>query len=341
MTDAAIAHQDMNHTPVSYSAMKKFREGGIHNYYRYKERELDEVTSDSLDLGTLIDEKLLNEAKFNDKFVIQTSSAPSSSNQIEFCEHVLNAADVTDDVLMEAYRISYANPPKTDKTLLKKAKEVYEANEAYIEEAPNLVGKKTYSEDDSFALNQIKMNIMGHKKLGPIFDAIDGNSYDGIEVMTHIKLEGMMHGLPIRGELDLAIINHTRKTVSVQDLKSTYVHLPNFKYQVRSNDYVMQQVIYEQLALQNIVPEGYELLNPKFIAVKTSGSYDVASISIPSIWMEQEKTQLKKDFELLSWHYASRKFKYDREYYEGDGTIELEFLEDLDKWKANVEHQLS
>lgn len=334
--------QELGHTPVSYSSLKKLRKGGIHEYYRYKERELEDESTPSTDLGTLIDEYLLNKEDFDNKYILDTTSAPTSPNQFQFAELVaLGGMDIS-----EAYKNSYKSPPKTEKTLLKKAEKVYEDNKEYIEFLPSVGDKLRFTEDQSFALSQISMNIQGHKWLRNIFPLTDfdqvGDSYRNgdIEILTHQYLKGFFKGLPIHGELDIVVINHKEKTVDIIDLKSTSYYLQNFGWQVKSQDYIMQAVIYVYLANQNLMIGGYQLNMPKLMPVRTVGDFGVGLFSIPKLWYKQELDKLKKEFKQLTWHYENKKFKYSKEYYEGDGVIELEYIKDMDLWKEEIEQSL-
>jgi hypothetical protein len=342
MTKAIDNLQQLGHTPVSYSSLKQFRKGGIHEYYRYKERELEPVSTNATDLGTLIDLYLLDKEAFEEGYILDTTSPPSSPNQLQFSQLVAEGACEID----EAYRLSYKNPPKTKKKLVEKAQEIYEANKEYIEMLPKVGEKLRYSENDSFALSQIMMNIQGHKWLRDYFPLENfdqrGDSFigEGIEILTHQHLEGIFQGLPIHGEIDLAIINHDKKVIDIIDVKSTSYYLQNFGWQVKSQDYVMQAVIYVYLANQNLMKGGYQLNYPKLMPVRTQGDFGVGVFEIPKEWYKQELDKLKQDFKQLKWHYENRKFKYSQEYYEGDGILQLNYIKDMDLWKEEIEQSL-
>jgi len=338
-TKAVKSHMRLGHTPISYSSLKKLREGGIHNYYRYKERELEPDTSPSLSLGTLIDEYFLNREEFDDKYILDDTEGPSSPNQQEFCRLVNEGVDID-----EAYKRSYKNPPKTSSILYKKAVELYEDNEDFIKLLPKLASKQGYSNDDSFILSQIKMNFLGHKVLSQIMGYID-DAPEHIEVKTHFKLKGLFSDLPVRGEIDLLIIDHEQQLISHFDLKSTNYHLCNFLWEVNKRDYAMQAVLYDQILLDIISRsdkyKNYEVTQPSIISARTTGSYDVAIFQLPEEWYNQEVRKLRDDFALLTWHYENNKFKYPKEYYEGNGIIELPFVEDRDLWKERIEQSLA
>lgn len=337
MSKAINQMKDMGHTPVSYSSLKKLRSGGINEYYRYKERELEPESSASLDLGTLIDEYFLNRDEFDDLYILDATEAPSSPNQFKFCELMVSGHSRE-----EAYKASYKNPPKTASKLTEKATELYEANKEYIEFFPNVGDRLRFSEDESFALSQISMNMMGHKYLRNIFPIAEVSEQIGenAEIKTRIQLEGVFCGLPIRGEIDLAYIDYKHKTVDIYDLKSTSYYLKNFGWQVKSQDYIVQAVIYTYLANQNLVGEGFTLQMPKLIPVRTQGDFGVGVYEVPKPWYKQELDKLRKDFEQLKWHYEQKKFKYSKEYYKGDGVLELEYIKDMDLWKEEIEQSV-
>lgn len=342
MNKATEHMKDLGHTPVSYSSLKQFRKGGIHEYYRYKERELEPVTSPSIDLGTLIDEYLLNRRQFDEKYILDVTEAPSSPNQLQFSQLVADGVCEID----EAYKRSYKNPPKTEKKLVEKAQKVYEANKEYINFLPKVGEKLRFTEDQSFALSQISMNIQGHKWLRNIFPLENfdqvGDVYKGehFDILTHQYLEGKFQGLPIHGEIDLVIINHKAQTVTAIDLKSTSYYLKNFGWQVKTQDYIMQAVIYVYLTNQNLMQGGYQLNFPMLMPVRTQGDFGVGLYSIPKDWYKQELDKLKEDFSQLIWHYENKKFKYSKKYYQGDGVLELEYIKDMDLWKQEIEQSV-
>lgn len=328
---------ELGHTPVSYTSVKEFKSGGIHQYYRYKERELEEVSTPSTDLGSLIDEYLLNREGFDDKYLLDTTAGPNSENQRLFCELVA-AGEVT---ISEAYKRCYKTAPKTESKLLEKAQILYEENKDYINFLPKIGEKLTYGEDTSFGLSQISMGIQGHKFLGKLFDLIKSGGTSDIEVFTHVHIETLFKGIPLHGELDIVVINHTQKTIRVYDLKSTSYHLVNFVWQVKKLQYVLQEVIYGILSKQELLPEGYTFEIPRLIAVRTQGDYGVGVYDIPKEWFKQEVKSFLETLEEIRWHYETKQFKYPREYYEGSGILELKYIKDMELWKEEIEQSIS
>lgn len=339
--DNQLAVQNYNsigHTPVSYSSLKKLRAGGILEFYRYKERELEQEYSDSLTLGTLIDIYLLNQEEFKEKYVVNDVESPSSPNQQKFCQLLAHSAYSIED----AYRESYSCKNKSEKKVAEESIALHKELAPYIKFIRDTVGKEYYSKDDSYALNQIRMNISGHKVARDLFPWItmQDNSKQ-FEILYHVDLTGEFEGFPIKGEVDLVVIDHVHMKVYVYDLKSTKAYIQNFKYEARNYGYFLQLYLYTLLVKQNLVPEGYTLEMPRFLIVRNQGSFNVGIRKVSKEQMMLEKTALEEDFKLLSWHYEHKKFKYPKEYYQGDGVLELEVIKNQDLWQQEIEDQLS
>lgn len=336
---AVTNYNEIGHTPISYSSLKKLRSGGINEFYRYKERELEDTYSESLTLGKLIDIYLLNQEEFKEKYVVNDVESPSSSNQQKFCQLLAHSGYSVED----AYRESYSCKSKSDKKVVEESTKLYEELKDYISFIRDTVGKEYYSKEDSYALNQIRMNISGHKVARDLFPWItmQGQVDTKFEILTHVNLTGEFEGFSIKGEIDLLTIDHEREQVIVYDLKSTKAYLQNFKYEARNYGYFMQLYLYTMLVKQNLVPEGYTLEMPRFLIVRNQGSYNVGIKKVPKEQMLLEKEALEQDIKLLAWHYEKRKFKYSKEYYEGDGVTELEVIKSNEVWQQEIEDQLS
>lgn len=345
--ELAVKHyHEIGHTAISYSALKQLKAGGIHQFYRYKERELAQASSPSLTLGTLVDEYLLNQEKFADKYVIRDVEKPGSPNQEKFAQLVAQGVDT----ISEAYKKSYAKPPKTESKLLEKAQALYTDLKDYIDFIPKAAGKEEYSMEDSYAINQIRMNIFGHKAAKKLFPWITGVDLpEHIEIRRHQDLRSTYKGFPIKGELDMVLIDHKFCRITVYDLKSTRSFLKNFKYQANSNDYFLQLFLYNQL-VQEIVEEMEELTGntytitlPRFIVVRNTGDFAVGVQEVHSKQLEKEEKDMEEYLDILTWHYSNRKFKYDKEYYTGTGSgiTKMDYVEDLNQWREDVNSQLS
>lgn len=341
--EAVQNYKEIGHTALSYSALKELRAGGIYQFYRYKERELEGKYSDSLTLGTLIDEYFLNQEKFSSKYIIEEGEAPSNATQLAFCHSMGSGLSAED-----AFRANYSTKNKSDKKIIEESQKKYKEFKEYIDFLPKAVGKETYTNEQSYALNQIRMNIAGHKVAKKLFPWVTmSETPDHIEIRTHVKLDSEYKGFPIKGEIDLIYIDHKKKEVIVYDLKSTKSHIKNFKYEARNYSYFLQLFLYGILVKNEILPELtegedlYTMKTPRFIVVRNQGCYSVGICQPDINQIKKEQRELLLDIETLSWHYSNKRFKYPKGYYEGDGIETLDYMEDVESWREDINQRLS
>lgn len=86
---------------------------------------------------------------------------------------------------------------------------------------------------------------------------IPDNQWDGIERLHQLKFKGEYNGTPIRGMLDLTIVDHTNKTIFPKDVKTTGAPEYKFYKSYVKWDYANQANMYDELLRQNIAKDAY------------------------------------------------------------------------------------
>lgn len=328
--------QKFGHTPLSYSAFKSYFQGGLSNFWRYKERELEDKSTVYTDFGNLLDLFILEPEVFKEKYTLMQVEKPSSnSNQNSFAKDIW----ANGFPIVEAYSRNYKVDKKSTEKIEFEAEKLYDTWKDYIVFMKENKDKEFYNESDNFAMNQIKMNMMSHKAIRKLF-CLD-HKPDSIELLTHLELTGKWYGnAPIKGELDLLRIDHENKTIRPIDLKSTESYLQNWGWKVRNFMYDIQGVLYPQLVSSNyeflINDEGYELLPMVFAVSRTKGDFASGAYTLPADWIKEATSKVNDAIEDITQAYELNQFTHPKAYYEGDGIIELEYNKDLRTWMEEL-----
>lgn len=340
MTKETLKQEDLlakqGHTPISYTSLKHFKRDGIKGFVNYKNRLIEEESSDSQDLGTLIDTYLLDPDQYKENYFVSEASTPSSSNQKEFADLVAAGSNV-----LWAYRQCYKTAPKSDEACQKKVDELLPSLEEYIKEFQLRAEKIPISEQDSFTLGQIRTACVTHPV---VVNWLPGMAeQDDVELLTHLSVTGEWQGLPIKGEIDIARLDHKNKTGQIADLKSTHKGPSGFDYDFFSYRYDEQLFVY-QVAFRDWMAErypDYRVLPPRALPVQTRSPYYVGLKRVPTEAFVETGNRLREVFEQIKWHYENEKFDFTYEVYHSEDNVEtINYRKDLESWIEELEQNI-
>jgi len=220
-----------------------------HPLYFYKDKILgEEDEEESLPtaylLGNMIECQLLFPHRFEDQFIREPEEmkSPSSPNQKEFCQHVING-----DSPEEAFRKCYSTKRKSDEKIAEKASEKYESLRQYIsftQEVENS-GKDPYTAEQKETVNAAVLDV----KTSSGYQWLE--SQDGTDLVQY-PLVGLMDVGPksvlTKGLADWLIVGD-RQVISI-DLKTTSKPLGDFGYSYHKYRYYRQQGYYREMLRQ-------------------------------------------------------------------------------------------
>lgn len=285
------------------------------------------ISASYLDKGTMIHMYLLQPEEFWDNYVILDYEVPKVKQQKDFCEAYANSIElIEDDKLVNAYKASYSNSKNID-AILKEAKSLVEKYKDYIEALNNEKNnKKVISFADLNMLKNIKNNIENHKKAKELLDnditAIWFNEF-------HINWEATQQNVSCKSLLDRVIFDHENHKITLIDLKTT-VNVYNFKHSVEEYDYY-RQIAFYILALTWYMEKDKDIditdydFEAYIIAIQSNGNNEVR---VFNMFNEKElldrKNLISNTLSEISYHLQTGNWDHTRNYYEGNGTEELE-----------------
>jgi hypothetical protein len=299
----------------SYSSLSKLLYSPKLFYSQYVLKQREEKTDAHLIEGKVIHCLLLEEDKFNEKFIISPLLLPSDNikglvdrvfriakenNQLD-----LDLKDHKDSILAILTEINLHQSLKTDDQRIDKV--VNDASESYFsylkeKEGRDVIDYSTYNNCkqivDALRNNTKAANVL---KLGPIEVGVDTHS----ELYLETELKDRPFG--IKGVIDRLVIDHNNKSITIVDFKTTGKSIVEFPESVDYYKYWLQSGIYKML-IEKIYLEklpGYSV-EFKFVVVdKYMQSYVFpVTDSTANKWIKDAEDLLKT----AEFHYKSRKY---------------------------------
>ena len=152
-----------------------------------------------------------------------------------------------------------------------------------------------------------------------------------IEFLDKFVVEFKCLNTDMKGELDRVIINHTLKTITPADFKTTGKTVYDFQFDFWKYRYDFQGATYHtglslNSKIKNLMNKGYNLETFKYIVVEKDGinrplvfniPFDVHQIGLHGGMVKGYKYEgLIDAVERLEWHTKNEKWDYPVEYYE-------------------------
>lgn len=197
----------------------------------------------------------------------------------------------------------------------------------------NTNGKTCLSPIDFKMLNNIKDNLIRHKKANwLLFNDMFLQFKNTILIEKTLEFE--IDDIKCKAKPDKVIINHENKTVFLIDLKTTSKSLNKFYSSFELYEYGRQLAFYKDALISVYGLENYEF-NCYIVAVQTVKYNEVAVFRITDNQLEKGKKQYLKLFNLYKEH-TKYGFEFPLEYYLS-ATGEVELKEEIDIYDDNGE----
>lgn len=123
---------------------------------------------------------------------------------------------------------------------------------------------------------------------------------DSIERLYQLKFRGEYEGIPLRGMMDLAVVDHKNKIIYPVDLKTSFKKEWDFPKSFIEWMYFIQAQLYSELLRQNIAGDDYfkdfKIANYRFIVI-SNGS------RVPLVW------EFKQTFSITDIKLGDRYFR--------------------------------
>lgn len=317
----------------SYSSLNKLMWNPQAFYQTYVLGNREERTDAHLINGKIIHALLLEEAKFNDQFIVSPANLPTGSTKTvvdsvyrHARELQLNGdqrtefTDFSDAVLDVLKDINLHQSLKTDQQRIDKI---------YTPEAINywnflkVRGNKTLIDQESYEFCKTAVDLIKQDKDLCHLIGCDVTDFDTREVFNEIPLECGINNktFGLKGIIDNLVFDHDHKMIYINDVKTTSKDLKDFPETVDFYSYWMQAAIYSTIVAiryMNLLDAGYKM---KFHFVVIDRSYNVYPFPVSDSTMNTWFTKLTEVLDKADWHYQNRNYILPHEFAVGNVTL--------------------
>lgn len=281
----------------------------------------EEKTDTHLVQGKIIHALLLEEAKFNDLFVISPSKLPVDSARTvidrvyaHYFELSKNGDQRTkleefEGALLDVMKdINYHQSLKTDQQRLDK---IITSETLSYWDFLATKGNKTLIDQQTYDFCKGAVELI--KKNKDVMDLIgygldDFSTKDVVnELPVYVELADYKFGL--KGIIDSLVVDHEKKTIFVNDIKTTSKDLKDFPESIEFYSYWMQAIIYVTMVTtiyKDLIDRGYTV---KFNFVVIDRVFQTYAFPVSQSTLE---TWLSRLFEVLkkaNWHYETNNYE--------------------------------
>jgi hypothetical protein len=270
--------------------------------------------------GSLLHCLLLEEDKFDEKFVVSPGKLPGDSAK-KVLDKVFTRAlidgylelsleDLKDDILQILQEVNLHQSLKTDAQRVEKM--VTDENISYYDflrtKGDKLVIDNETLERVKLSVDEVKQNQKAWSLLGI------GNPDSKSEVPLLADLDDHTFGL--KGIVDNIRVAHDEKVIYITDLKTTGKLLQDFPETVEYYKYWLQAAVYVRLVRKSMPELSNYSIKFHFIVVdklNQSYAFEVSSVTLRE-WLDRLDEVLK----VVDYHYTSRNYDLPYEYKQGN-----------------------
>ena len=288
-----------------------------------------------LERGTMIHEFILQPEEFQKDYVVWNKSRPSSAQQEKFCQALASSLEIEPNrAILSAYKEAYSTAGKSEDKMLSEGLKIASTLKDYIDFLKANDGRIMISPWDVKMLEKIKHNIQSHKLANEIVNCPkmlfeDFSSTEPILLNHHefhINWESRK-GVKCKSLLDGLTLDFKNKKAIIYDLKTTQ-KLWHFEDSINQYDYLRQLSYYYSAVcwyMRDELGEDYFDWTFEFyiIGIDTTGSNEIRVFKISKEAVDSRGLIIIKALDAIAWHQSTGKWEHSREYYEGDGSEQL------------------
>jgi hypothetical protein len=306
---------------ISYSGLNKllYSPKMFYNHYILKQRE-DRTDSHLID-GKVIHGLLLNDGSFEENFILLPSTLPTGNSRIviDRIQNIVKAMDpqpasdlaLTDmnkEILEILKEINLHQSLKTDDQRLSKI--ITEETVSYFEFLKSKGNRDLIDSETLQRCNEAVTLLKADNKVCELL-GLYRSEMENIDMFNEIELSSDTIGIEnigLKGVADSIQINHDKKIIYINDLKTTGKTITDFPETVNFYNYSIQAAIYTRLVKEVykhiITPEWNIVFN--FIVIDKYNQVYCFEVS-PSTLESWDYTLSDKLVELY-WHYKNNNY---------------------------------
>ncbi len=303
--------------------------------------KIDRPDKDYFDLGTKLHCYLLEPEEFKKLYIYLEYDTPRGDKQKQFCTDYINLKNKSrksdEDAAIRAYEKNYAVKTKSKDKVKEEALELYKGLKKYL---TYLEAAKEYKDILNYTtvqfLQDAKRQVTNHKLANELLgNSLIATSYEEYNEFTIIWKHPIMKDIECSATLDRLTIDHTNKVIRIIDLKTTaklynFVDsFSNFKYYRQVSYYWMAVEYYFKHNLKDKNFDEYKK-ETYIVALQTNNNTNTSNLltecrvfNVSQEWLDKGKEEIESIFTKLYWHYDNNLWDHSKEYYDGDGSINL------------------
>lgn len=319
---------------LNNSSIGWFLYGGPFHFYQKYNKLISEDTS-SMRAGRMIHEYILQPDDFWSDYAISDAEAPKSANQKDFCTFIIDNPSLgRSESSLEAFKLYYSTKGLSDDKIAEKASELLETLSPWIEFLELKKSKEVMTWSEFNRLKLILENIKLHKKANELLfnlnsdpEWITHNEFH-INWSTYTNYRESVLAVDCKSLLDRVAIKADYSEVILIDIKTTG-NTNDFKESFNKYDYGRQMAFYWE-AIDWYLEVELELTEEQIsnikrttyiIAIGSNNEIKVLKIN-PELIKERSKV-ITETIEKITWHNLTNNWDYAKEYYDGDGSEDL------------------
>jgi hypothetical protein len=317
----------------SYSSLNKLMWNPQAFYQMYVLGNREEKTESYLVNGKIIHCLLLEPDNFNNQFIVSPANLPTGSTRSVVDRVFAHAVELqangdirteftefSDAVLDVLKDINLHQSLKTDQQRIDK---MYTPDALNYWNFLKAKGNKTLIDQENYdfcktGVDLIKMNDTVCDLL-----ACNINDFSNKEVFNEIPLEVGINDKPfgLKGIIDNMVIDHDKRVIYINDLKTTSKDLKDFSESIDFYNYWMQAAIYSSLIgikFINLIDRGYQV---KFHFIVIDRNFQVYPFPVSDNTLNNWFNKLTDVLEKANWHYTNKSFDLPFEFATGKVTL--------------------
>lgn len=299
---------------ISYSGLNKllYSPKMFYNHYILKQRE-DRTDSHLID-GKVIHGLLLNDGSFEENFILLPSTLPTGNSRLVIdkvysqAEDPGTLADYGTQILDILKEINLHQSLKTDDQRLSKI--ITEETVSYFEFLKSKGNRDLIDSETLQRCNEAVTLLKADSKVCELL-GLYRSEMENIDMFNEIELSSDAIGIEnigLKGVADSIQINHDKKIIYINDLKTTGKTITDFPETVNFYNYSIQAAIYTRLVKEVykhiITPEWNIVFN--FIVIDKYNQ--VYCFKVSDTTLEMWDFELSDRLVELYWHYKNNNY---------------------------------
>lgn len=345
----------IQNTALSQSDIKLFEKNIIEFYNQKILGLVEEVQSDPMDIGSIVDAIMLDPEELKKYYVVTDLKAKGKVKEVvdliwnktstsESYNKDLTLAGLTDYVKEAIKQVEYQLNWK-EETRIKK---IEDEGQEYYEQLQEARGMYMVSLESWNTAHALVQELTDDNMTASIIEWLKHPETIPDNITLHLQevLEGEFELTKLKGKLDFFIVDNNNKVIEPWDVKTAKNH-NRFKINYKASKYGRQGAFYTELLKQNY-PD-YKILPFKFLVLPVENNkklHEDAASEKPEVYaMTAKELQIHTDgvylgngyrikgwkelVKEIQWHINTQNFQHRKEYYE-TGMNTLDTLAGID-----------